>query len=234
METSRFKAYKVPALLVAFSLIPVLGGMARLHGLAGDGPVTPENARFAASPIPILIHIVTVTVYSLLGAFQFSRGLRLRWPAWHRAAGKVLMFSGLLAALTGLWMTLAYAIPAPMQGPLLFWVRLAVGSGMAAALVLGWRSILRRDIPGHEAWMIRAYALGQGAGTQAVLMLPLILASGEFLGTKRDIVMSAAWALNLAVAEGIIRRRARASAPSPAIVTPSPAKVRPRIGTMSS
>lgn len=209
MNGPRFSGYKAPMLLAALSLVPILGGMARLHDMAGDGPVTAQNARFVAAPVPILIHILSATAYSLLGAFQFSRAMRLRWPAWHRLSGKILMVCGLLSALTGVWMTLTYAIPAPMQGPLLHGVRLAVGAGMTAALVLGWRSILRRDIAGHEAWMIRAYALGQGAGTQVVLMLPLILAQGEFLGLQRDIMMSAAWVLNIAIAERIVRGRRR-------------------------
>ena len=38
---------------------------------------------------------------------------------------------------------------------------------MGAFLVLGFTAIRRRDIPAHRAWMIRAYALGLGAGTQA-------------------------------------------------------------------
>ena len=46
------------------------------------------NARFVASPIPVLLHIASVTIYSLLGAFQFSAGLRRRWPGWHRAEGR--------------------------------------------------------------------------------------------------------------------------------------------------
>jgi hypothetical protein len=219
MKKSGFKAYRVPMLLVALSLIPCLGGLARLHSLSGSVPVTLENARFVAAPAPILIHIVAATLYSLLGAFQFSRGLRLRWPAWHRRAGRILVAAGLLSALSGVWMTLAYAIPGSLQGPFLYGVRLAVGLAMAAAIVLGLRSILRRDIPGHEAWMIRAYALGQGAGTQAVLMLPLILIAGEFLGFKRDIVMTVAWALNLAVAEWLIRQRKPAPRPVPTLVS---------------
>jgi len=198
-------------LLVVLSLVPVLGGLARLHDLGGGGPITEDNARFVAAPAPILIHIFAATAYSLLGAFQFSRGLRIRWPAWHRIAGRILWVCGLLSALTGMWMTMAYAIPASLQGPLLYGVRLTVGIAMTAALALGLRSILRRNIAGHEAWMIRAYALGQGAGTQVLLMLPLILIMGDFPGLKRDIMMTAAWVLNAVIAEGIIRRRRPAS-----------------------
>ena len=52
--------------------------------------------------------------------------------------------------------------------------------------------------------MIRAYAIGQGAGTQALILLPITLISGAPLGLRRDVLMIAAWIINLAVAEWII------------------------------
>ena len=39
---------------------------------------------------------------------------------------------------------------------------------MALAIVLGLAAIRRRDIARHRAWMIRGYAIGLGAGTQAL------------------------------------------------------------------
>jgi uncharacterized membrane protein len=70
----------------------------------GGAVVTPENARFFASPLPVLLHIPAVIVYSMLGAFQFSAGFRRRHRCWHRAAGKILVVCGLVVALSGLWM----------------------------------------------------------------------------------------------------------------------------------
>jgi hypothetical protein len=147
----------------------------------------------------------------VLGAFQFSRGFRLRWPGWHRGAGKVLAVCGLLVGLSGVWMTVRYPIPAGLQGPLLYGVRIAVGAGMVAAIVIAWARILQRDVRRHEAWMIRAYALGQGAGTQVLVLLPWTLISGNSLGLTRDLLMTASWAINLVVAELILARGSRAS-----------------------
>jgi hypothetical protein len=105
-------------------------------------------------------------------------------------------------------MTLQYAIPPPLQGSLLFWVRLAVGSGMALSLVLAVRAIRDGNVPSHQAWMLRAYALGQGAGTQVLFLLPPQLLSGEAVtGTPRDLLMTAAWAANVLVAESIVQRQ---------------------------
>lgn len=199
--------YLVPAALIALSVIPTIGGVVRLMSVAKDTVVTEDNARFLHAPTPVVIHVLSATLFCLLGAFQFTRGYRARWPAWHRGAGKVLGVAGLAAGLTGLWMTLTYRIPTAMQGPILYWARLAVGSGMLACLVVGWSSILKRQVARHEAFMIRAYALGQGAGMQAVVALPWMLITGVSTGLTRDLLLTLAWLINIVAAELIIRHR---------------------------
>jgi hypothetical protein len=211
--------FKVPALLVALSLVPVLGGLARLGSLSGGVPAGADDARFFAAPVPIVIHVVAATIYALLGAFQFSAGIRLRWRTWHRRAGVLLLVSAVLTGATGIWMTAAYAIPPSLQGPLLYGVRLLVGAAMLTSIVKGWVSIVRRDLAQHEAWMIRAYALAQGAGTQALMFLPVMLISGPLLGASRDVLLSAAWVLNIVVAEWLIRRRVRGYVRTPSRTT---------------
>jgi hypothetical protein len=199
--------WKVPALLLALSIVPTLGAVTRFMSVSGDAAVTPDNARFLAAPVPILIHVISATLYSLLGAFQFSRGFRLRWPGFHRRAGRLLAVCGLLAGATGLWMTAFYPIPAGLQGPLLQGVRLLVAAGMVASILIAWSSILRREVARHEAFMIRAYALAQGAGTQVLVLGPWMLITGETGGLTRDLLMTLAWAINIVVAELIIRAR---------------------------
>lgn len=196
--------FKVPALLVVLSLVPTLGGAMRLTNLTGPAAATAEHARFAAAPAPIVIHVLCATLYCVLGAFQFSSAFRARFPGWHRGAGRLLVLCGLLAGASGLWMTVLYRIPADMQGSLLYVVRLAVGSAMVASIVIALSSILRRNVARHEAFMIRAYALGQGAGTQVLVLLPWMLVSGESGGLTRDLLMTLAWTINVVVAESII------------------------------
>ena len=48
-------------------------------------------------------------------------------------------------------------------------------------------AIRRRDFASHGAWMIRAYALGMGAGTQVVVLAPWSLITGEETGPTRDL-----------------------------------------------
>ena len=201
--------WPVPAGLILLSLIPVIAGAARLTELTGGAVVTAQNARFFASPVPVVTHILSVTTYSLLGAFQFLPALRGR-RGWHRVAGRILAPAGLLAALSGLWMTLFYPLP-PGDGPALFVLRLVFGSAMAASIVLGVAAIVRRDFVRHGAWMTRGYAIGVAAGTQALTGLPWILLVGPPDEPTRAVLLGAAWVINVGVAEYVIRRRARRS-----------------------
>ena len=207
-------SWRLPTALLLLSLVPVAAGLVRLIGLAasgggggGGGAITPGNARFMAMPSPLVLHIVSATVFCLLGAFQFDSAFRRRSPGLHRAAGRVLVLCGILAALTGLWMTAGYDIPAELQGPLLYGVRIAVGLSMALAILVSVRAVLQRRIAQHRAWMVRAYALGQGAGTQVLILLPVTLIAGAPTFFFRDVLMASAWGLNLLFAEWIIRRR---------------------------
>jgi len=62
--------------------------------------------------------------------------------------------------------------------------------------------------------MMRAYALGIGAGTQVLTSAPWLLLVGKPMGTTRTLLLGAGWAINLAVAEWFIwTRRSPSRAP---------------------
>ena len=68
-------------------------------------------------------------------------------------------------------------------------------------------AIRSRNVFQHSASMLRAYAIGQGASTQAILGIGWIIIVGtEAMGTVREGMMVFAWGLNLLVAEVLIRR----------------------------
>jgi uncharacterized membrane protein len=203
--TPRARDWAIPVALMLLAAIPVIAGGIRLADLAGGGPATADNARFFSAPLPVIVHIVGASLYCVIGAWQFSPGLRLRHPVWHRRAGRVLVVAGLAAAVSGVWMAMSYAI-VPADHPLLHAFRLMAGSAMAAAIVVAFAAIRRRDVAMHRAWMVRAYAIGQGAGTQALTMLPAMLLFGPPDDLSRALLMGAAWGINLTVAEWVIRR----------------------------
>ncbi len=194
----------MPAGLIALSAVPVLAGALRIRELAGGAEVTEQNARFFASPVPVVLHIVGATVFCMLGAFQFVPSLRRH--SWHRVAGRIVLPCGVVAALSGLWMTVFYPSP-PGDGDLLFVFRLVFGSAMAVSLVLAFEAIRRRDVRAHRAWVTRGYAIGVGAGSQAVVTLLWTIPAGQPNEVTRALLLAAGWVINLAVAERINRRR---------------------------
>jgi len=204
------------------SLIPLAAGTLRLLQLAGGPDVRPADPRYTGFPVALVVHIVGAALFAVVGAFQFVPRFRRRHLTWHRRAGRVLAVAGLAVAGSALWLTLFYP-PKPGTGNLLFLFRLVFASGMAGCLVLGFAAIRRRDIPAHRAWMIRAYAIGLAAGTQAFTegIGGALFGTGELSG---DLAKGAGWVLNLAVAEWVIRRPTRSRRRRPAIQTgPRPA-----------
>jgi uncharacterized membrane protein len=209
--------WRIPALLVLLSLVPAVMGSARLAELAQGAAATPENARFVARPLPVVLHVLAAVPYSLLGALQFSPAFRRRHRGWHRTVGRLLVACGLVAASTGLWMAHFYPWPAG-DGRGVYVERLVFGTAMLASLLLAVDAIRRRDFAAHGAWMTRAYAIGLGAGTQVLTHLPwFVLADGKPGELPRAVMMGAAWVINVAVAEWAIRRSTRRPAPRPAV-----------------
>lgn len=210
-------AWRIPAGLLALSAIPLAAGTLRLVQLAGGPAAIPADARFAPFPAPVVVHILGAAVYLVVGAPQFVAGFRRRHRGWHRRAGRVVAVAGLVVAGSALWLTLGYPLE-PGTGVLSYVLRLLFGVAMAGALVAGFAAIRRRDVRAHRAWMIRAYAIGLAAGTQALTegVGGALFGTGELAG---DLAKAAGWLINLAVAEWIIRRprrRRRAAVPAAA------------------
>ena len=202
----KWKEMLIPLGLIILSLVPMAAGIFRMAQLGGGAEITPENARFFASPTPVILHIIGSILFSMVGAFQFAPSFRRRFPKWHRTTGRVLIPSGLIVALTGLWMTLFYQLP-EVDGSLLHPMRLVVGLAMLLCIILGVYAIRQRKYMLHGDWMLRAYALGLGAGTQVFTHIPAIIFPNLDGTLPRAIMMGAGWAINIAVAEWVIYRK---------------------------
>ncbi len=197
------RTWLVPVGLVLLSIVPIVSGSARMVELWGGPAVLPVNPGYVASPAPVVVHIVSASLYAILGAFQFSAGIRRRHPGWHRAAGRLLVLLGLAVALSALWLNQFHVRPGSNE--LLYLFRLVFASAMLASIVVGFTAIRRRDVPRHRAWMTRAYAIALAAGTQAFTLGigATVFGTGEL---STALLSGAGWVLNVTVAEWAIRR----------------------------
>jgi len=198
------KDYWIIGFLLFLSLVPSIAGLVRIFQLTTGSGYTVENQRFFNDPIPVILHIIAVLLYSILGSFQFAPGFRSRHLRWHRISGRFLVVFGLLSAGSGLWLTWVYP-RVPTDGDWLFGIRMVVGVWMFACILLGFSFALGKQFRTHSHWMIRGYAIGLGAGTQVFTHLPwFIIVGGEPSGIPRDLMMAAGWLINFVFAEWII------------------------------
>lgn len=174
------------------------------------------SIAFAATAIaPLFTGGVPPEGYSLVYLVLLPYAL-LRWGSGREVVlGLAVIVAKIIVSIVLRQMTPANAL----SGLAVTFAVVALGAAVryrATGIVLAVAAIRRRDIATHRAWMIWAYALGQGAGTQALTQLPWIIAFGNPGVTARAFLMGGAWALNAAVAEWIIRR-GRHGAPKAAV-----------------
>lgn len=194
------------AVLLLLSAVPVLAGVYRLGTLVGAVEASSDSARLLAVGRPLAAHVGATAIFLLVGPFQLAPAFRARHPRAHRAAGLFAAPAGLVAALSGLWLTLTIE-PGPYDGRALFWIRVVVGVAMVVELALGLAALPRRQFAAHGAWMIRAYALGLGAGTQVLTHLGMRLAGANPTTDHRTVAMGGAWLINVLIAEWVVRSK---------------------------
>ena len=208
----------MPVALVALSAIPLTAGTLRLIQLAGGPDVLPADHRFAGFPIPLVVHIVAAAMFALAGILQFVPRFRRRHRVWHRRAGRV---AGRGRAAGGGLGALADALlrgPAGHRRGCSTCSAWSSGPRWPPASCSAFAAVRRRDIATHRAWMMRAYAIGLGAGTQVFTegIGGAIFGTGVLAG---DLAKGAAWVINLAVAEwascAAVPRVAASHSPSP-------------------
>ena len=211
-KTSALKKneWLVPAALTLLALVPSASGVFRVLELGIGTNITPENQRFFAAPLPIIAHSVSGVLFLILGAFQFAPRLRRPKPGWHKMAGRLLIPTGLVVALSAMWMAQFNDLP-KYDGVLVYATRMLFGVWMVLTIVLGVVAIYRRNYTDHGVWMTRAYAIGAGGGTQVFTAAPLFLFFSEHLNDlNRAISLGAGWVINVVVAEWAIRRMLQA------------------------
>ncbi|MCY7411537.1 MAG: DUF2306 domain-containing protein [Salinibacterium sp.] len=186
--------------LLLLGALPVIGGVLRLGEVSSGS----EIDLLWTSIVAIVEHIVGMTVFCLLGAFQFSPVLRIR-RGWHRTAGRVLIPTGFIAALSSIWLAVFFGGP-PDEFALAM-VRLVFAVPMIIFLVLAVIAITRRDFAAHGAWMTRAYAIAVSGGTQALVFALWTIPLGEVDAFGEARLVAAGFVINSVVAELLIRRR---------------------------
>jgi uncharacterized membrane protein len=200
--------WTVTIALLLLALIPTIAGVYRLAMLSTGATPTADDVRIAQAPVPMTLHVVGATLFTVIGALQFSPALTRDRTKLHRALGWALSAFGVLGALSGVW--LALFLPRPVDSnAITSALRVIVGAAMTVFIVNAARAATRGSIREHRAWIIRAYAIASASGTQAFVLAPITLLANIRNTTTHTVGLALGWAINLLVGEWIIRRRAR-------------------------
>lgn len=190
-------------LLLAFAtFIPVMMAGVRVVQIP-SGLLPDDSLRLNVAPLSHWLHALAGVLFGLLGPLQFARAVQARFGALHRLSGRVFVAAGLVMALSGLSLLLRVE---SIATPLLEIARATFSAALITALALGVRAAQARDRARHRAWMIRAYAIGMGGATVALVMVPIHLATGApVTGLASDLVFVGWWLVTIAIGERIIR-----------------------------
>lgn len=204
----RFFRRPIPlVLLLAFlTAIPVLSSLVLVFQIP-SGTYPEETARLTVAPISFFAHVLAGAAFGITGPVQFVRALRHRFGALHRVLGRVFVLSGATVGLSGLSVLVQVT---SIRTPLAEIARGFFGVALLIALALAMAAIRKRDFNRHRAWVIRAYAVGMGLGTVALVYIPIYIVTGQPpIGLTSDILFVVSWVMNIAFAEVVIRHVSR-------------------------
>lgn len=178
------------------------------------GRVSPESVepyferRYAEHPWMTLAHIIPGGIFMIVGPIQFVPLVRRRWPALHRAMGRLFLLSCFAIIIT----STLFVLRLPVYGAFASSVGVTFGITMfTISAVSAYVAIRQRKIPLHREWMIRTYAWGLGIASFRVLIPILILSAGATFDEAWDTVVWLGFLINAVVAEWWINmtRRSR-------------------------
>lgn len=204
----RFLQRPIPLVLfLAFlTAIPVLNSLVLVFQIP-SGTYAEDSAHLAVAPITWFAHVLAGVAFGITGPVQFVRALRHRFGALHRVSGRIFVLSGAIIGFSGLSILVQVT---SQRTPVADIARGLFGVALLVALALAMAAIRNRDFLRHRAWAIRAYAIGMGLGTVALVFFPIYIITGQApTGLTSDILFVGSWLLTIAFAEVFIRHSCR-------------------------
>lgn len=145
------------------------------------------------------LHVISGMAVILIGPFQFLKKFRNKNIGLHKTLGKIYTYGVLgIAAPTGLIM--AFYAEGGLSSTIAFLVMSALWFLTTTVAII---KIKKKDLIGHQKWMMRSFALSFAAVTLRLLVPTFSLFTDNF----EFIIVSTAWwswLLNLLIVEGMI------------------------------
>ncbi len=164
----------------------------------GFGPPPEFTNRYHDHPLMSMIHMITGIAFILFAPLQFSAKFRAKRLTLHRWIGRVLMPMGIISGVTGILAAVWLPGFGGFSTLIASWF---FGIGIVICFLRSWWCARNRNIQAHREWIMRAFAIGLGVGTQRILIFIFMPFQ---MGTFNEIFAPLLWmgiAINLLIAE---------------------------------
>ncbi len=172
-----------------------------------------DLSHYADHGLFVALHVIGGLTFGLLGTLQVAPWFRNRSLRRHRVVGRVVVLAGAVAGFSALSLNVVHPPAEGLAKQIGIYV---FGTFFLFALTMAVLKIRRGALADHRAWMLRAYAVGMGPASQALIGLALALSLGEVPVALSVAGHQAGWILNLGIAEWAIRTPGRRPLLSPA------------------
>lgn len=160
-------------LLTAIPGIPAIIIMMLVAGGPSDSQWVNEfvNPKYYAKPLILFLHAGAGSLFFLCMPLQYSPAVRMKWPKWHRIAGRISALSGCLLGVSGVAMHLTFTSE---KIDMRFWTLSIQASAICCSFAIGVAYIFAKQVKQHQMWMKIAVAATLSAVT-TLFINPLLL-----------------------------------------------------------
>ncbi|MCC5825916.1 DUF2306 domain-containing protein [Alkalimonas sp.] len=144
---------------------------------AFEGASSFINENFYQVPAAILWHGGAGIVFAFTMPFQFSSALRVRQPTLHKVSGRIVVLSGCIMALSGVWM---HHVVSPDAFGARYASLIVMTVAICVSFIVAISHAISKNLPAHRVWMLRAVAITLAAVTELFIAIPAYLVFGQF------------------------------------------------------
>ncbi|MFT6407157.1 MAG: putative membrane protein [Arenicella sp.] len=157
--------------------------------------------RYLEHPVVTALHMLSGILFIALAPLQMIKKVRIKRLSLHRRLGRVLVVCALISGIYGLVSTVVLPVFGGLASESAGWF---FGPLFIFAILRAFWCARNKKISLHREWMIRAFALGLGVGTQRIILIILISSTGYSFEQSFGPALWLGFGLNLLIAESWI------------------------------
>lgn len=185
-------------LLIGFALSESVGRIENLY-LAQVSPElfdsSSHDIHYAKNPALMYIHVIAGIIFLLTGAFQLIAYFRRNYLRAHRVIGKVFLTISFVVSISAIILGLFF----PFGNRIETFSNLVFGSFILYSTIMAYTTIKQKKVIEH--WVRRVYFVSLAIATIRVVMITIIISTGQNIKEVMGISFLIGFSLHLAIIE---------------------------------